>query len=285
MNSVSRSLRKLLQWIDKRSKFSIISSAVILIILIGCIDYITGYELSFSMFYLFPILFAAWYASKRTGILLSFFAAFVWMIADIQITVHYSNFLLPYWNAFNRLIFFVISAFILSTLRTVLENEKKLAETDYLTDISNSRSFYQAAEYEIERQRRYKHPFTVVYMDIDNFKKINDRFGHATGDNLLRTAALVIRNNIRAVDIAARIAGDEFVILLPETAKPAASLVIEKLRKNLLAAMQKNEWSATFSFGVVTFTDPPVSVNKMIQKADQLMYAAKHAGKDSIKYA
>jgi diguanylate cyclase (GGDEF)-like protein len=285
MNVFSLLILKILQWIDKQSKLSITVSTLTLIVLIGFLDYITGHELGFSIFYLFPILIAAWCVGKRTGILLSFIAAVVWLIADMQITTPYSHSLIPYWNAFIRLSFFAISSFMLSTLRTVLENEKKLAATDYLTNIPNSRSFYQAAEYEIQRQRRYKHPFTVVYLDIDNFKTINDQFGHTTGDTLLRTVATVIKNNIRAVDIAARIAGDEFIILLPETTGQSAHLVIEKIRKNLLDVMQKNKWSVTFSFGVVTYTDPPHSVDKMIQRADELMYAAKRAGKSSIKYA
>lgn len=284
IGSISFTILRKLSWIERQPKLLVIISVLFVTACIGFADFFTGHELGFSIFYLFPILIAAWCVGKRTGILLSFIAAVVWLIADMQITAPYSHSLISYWNAFIRLSFFAISSFMLSTLRTVLENEKKLAATDYLTNIPNSRSFYQAAEYEIQRQRRYKHPFTVVYLDIDNFKTINDQFGHTTGDTLLRAVATVIKNNIRAVDITARIAGDEFIILLPETTSQSAHSVIKKIRKNLLDAMQKNKWSVTFSFGVVTFTDPPYSVDKMIQKTDELMYAAKRAGKNSIKY-
>jgi len=284
MKVISLFVAKILYWIDKQSKLSIALSALIIIVLVGMVDYITGYELGFSIFYLFPILIVAWCIGKRTGILFSFLAAVVWLIADIQIISSYSHFLIRYWNAFIRFSFFALSSFMLSMVRTVLDNEKKLATTDYLTDIPNSRSFYKAAEYEIRRQHRYKHPLIVVYLDIDDFKRVNDHFGHATGDTLLRAVATVIKNNIRAVDIVARIAGDEFIILLPETTNQSASVVIEKLRKKLLDAMQRNQWYVTFSFGVVTYTDPPQSVDTMIQEADELMYAAKRAGKNSIKY-
>jgi diguanylate cyclase (GGDEF)-like protein len=272
-------------WIDKQPKSLITISALFIIACIGVIDNLTGYEWGLSIFYLFPILIASWSVGKLTGIMLSFIAAAVWLIADKQILAPHSHFLIHYWNAFVRFSFFVVSSFTLSTLRSALENEKRLAAIDYLTNIPNSRSFHQAAEYEINRQRRYQHPFTVVYFDVDDFKKINDQFGHTAGDTLLRTVATVIKKNIRAVDIAARIAGDEFIILLPETTSESAHAVIEKIRKNLLAAMQKNNWPVTFSFGAVTFTEIPSSVDKMIQKADELMYAAKRAGKNNIKYA
>jgi diguanylate cyclase (GGDEF)-like protein len=284
MKEVPSYISTILQWIERQPVLITLLSTFLLTILIGFVDYISAHEFGFSIFYILPIFIAAWCIGKRTGIAISFFAAFVWFIADTHITARYSSFLIRYWNGFIRLNFFMITAFLLSTLRNALENEKKMSTTDYLTNIPNSRSFYQSAEHEIQRQQRYNHPFTVVYMDIDNFKTINDHFGHATGDTVLRTVATIIKNTTRAADITARIAGDEFIILLPETDRESARIVIEKIRNNLLNTMKNNEWPVTFSFGAVTYTEPPDSVNKMIKKADELMYTAKHANKNCIKY-
>jgi diguanylate cyclase (GGDEF)-like protein len=136
----------------------------------------------------------------------------------------------------------------------------------------------------LHRARRYPHPLTVVYMDLDNFKAVNDHFGHEVGDKLLRMITKIINRNIRSTDAVARLGGDEFALLLPETNGASAGRVIEKLHAQLLAAMKKNGWPVTFSIGVVTFLSQPESVDTMIKLVDDLMYAAKESGKNQIKY-
>jgi len=124
----------------------------------------------------------------------------------------------------------------------------------------------------------------MTYMDIDNFKGVNDRFGHQTGNNLLRLVAHRIKANVREVDTVARLGGDEFAILLTETGSESAQAVFRKLQKDLLEAMQENKWPVTFSMGAVTFMRPPIDVEEMIKKADELMYMAKKSGKNTIKH-
>jgi diguanylate cyclase (GGDEF)-like protein len=137
---------------------------------------------------------------------------------------------------------------------------------------------------EINRARRYEHPLTVAYIDLDNFKTINDRFGHSMGDNLLRLVADTIKNNIRLIDTVVRMGGDEFAILLPETGPEAAKAITRKIQKINLELMQKNGWPVTFSIGVVTFISPPSTVDEILKRSDNLMYSAKNNGKNTIKY-
>jgi diguanylate cyclase (GGDEF)-like protein len=123
----------------------------------------------------------------------------------------------------------------------------------------------------------------LAYIDLDNFKTVNDTYGHLIGDSLLRLVADTIRNNIRTTDVLARLGGDEFVVLLPETDFEQSEIVINKVQTQLLDEMKKNNWPVTFSIGAVTFLTPPESVDEMIKKADNLMYSAKKNGKNTKK--
>ena len=257
---------------------------LVMVILIGFLDHVTGPEIFLSVFYLIPIFLVTWYSVRWAGIMISIASGITWFIADFTSGHIYSHPAIPYWNMVVRLSSFLIITFILSGLRTTLEHEKEIARTDPLAGIANGRYFVELADMEIKRARRYSHPFTVIYIDLDNFKTVNDNFGHSSGDALLRSVANAIRNGIRATDTVARLGGDEFVILLPETAPEPARVISQKIEKIGLNIMQKNEWPVTFSMGVVTFIDSPSTVDEMLKIADGLMYAAKSNGRNTIKY-
>jgi diguanylate cyclase (GGDEF)-like protein len=146
--------------------------------------------------------------------------------------------LTPYWNSTILLLFYLVVVFLLTEFKNRIEREEILARTDPLTEVSNSRYFYTLAEMEIERLSRYEHPFTVAYMDIDNFKNVNDRFGHRVGDELLVVVANTMQNNLRITDTVARLGGDEFIILLPETKGEGALTIFFRLRQLLMSAME-----------------------------------------------
>jgi diguanylate cyclase (GGDEF)-like protein len=124
-----------------------------------------------------------------------------------------------------------------------------------------------------------------MYIDVDDFKQINDHFGHHTGDRLLLTVVETIKRHVRAIDIIARFGGDEFVVLLVKTGEKSAALVAQKLQKQLLGIMQNNQWHVTFSIGLATYHSAPGSVDETIKAADELMYHAKHNGKNNIRQA
>jgi diguanylate cyclase (GGDEF)-like protein len=121
-------------------------------------------------------------------------------------------------------------------------------------------------------------------MDIDNFKQINDGLGHSTGNALLHLVAETIRKNVRAVDIIARLGGDEFAILMPETGYEQSGIVINKVQKYLLDAVEERGWPVTFSFGVVTCNNPLCKVDELIKAADNLMYSVKNSGKNMTRH-
>lgn len=166
----------------------------------------------------------------------------------------------------------------------LLEAEKKLARCDALTGLANRRAFYERAEQERKRSARYQRPLSLAYVDLDNFKHVNDTHGHETGDQVLTTVAAVLGKNLRSEDLAARLGGDEFAVLLPESGDAAAAFVIHKLHRLLTAAMQEKQFPVTFSVGLVTYDPVPQSTEHMVQKADELMYEVKRQGKNAIRH-
>ncbi len=284
MDNLKRQPQKASDYLETQSKLFFITIGLMLVILVGIVDYITGYEITFSIFYLIPVAMVSWYAGRRYGILISFASAISWFLADIMAGHPYSQPLITYWNTSVSLGFFLVVAFILSQLRAELKRERKLAQTDFLTGIANSGYFTELLTWEINRCRRYKNPLTLAYIDCDNFKAVNDQFGHHAGNNLLCLVADTIKSTIRITDMVARLGGDEFVILFPETGAEQANSVIHKIQNDLLDAMRKDGWKITFSMGVVTYIKSANTSDEVIGMADRLMYDAKNAGKNRIRH-
>jgi diguanylate cyclase (GGDEF)-like protein len=257
----------------------------LLVGMIGIVDYLTGYELAFSLFYLVPISLGVWFFGRDYSLLISIFSATIWYLADIANGHLYSNPLIYLWNTAIRLGFFIIVAFLLAALRQALERERVLSRTDHLTGAGNSRSFLEIAQSEIHRFERYQHPFTVVYIDLDDFKKVNDRFGHSIGDEVLRVFVAEIRKQLRKTDIVSRLGGDEFALLLPETEQEAGRVVVEKIRAGLQDITKRKNWPVTISMGVVIYKATPRTADDLIRMADELMYSVKVHGKNGVGYS
>jgi diguanylate cyclase (GGDEF)-like protein len=276
---------RIIEYFSRQSRLSyitVITACIALISIIGYIDYITGKEISISLFYLIPVSIATWFINRWIGFLFAIIAGIVWFTADTASGQMYSHPFIPYWNATVRLGFFFTVSVLLSKLKNAFTREKELSRIDSLTGMLNRRAFYELARLEIERNRRFKRPFSVAYIDLDNFKTVNDLLGHSTGDTLLCLVSNVMKDNIRATDITARVGGDEFVILLPETDGKSALLVLNKIKDLVTEAIQKNDWPVTLSIGAATFINPPEAVHTMMQQIDNLMYRAKNNAKDRI---
>lgn len=172
---------KLLQILEKQNKYFFIVTGLLVIGIIGVLDYLTGAEFAFSLFYVIPITYITWFTDKKFGLITCLISALVWLSADIGTGNHYSHQFAIVWNTLIRLTFFVIISLLLSALLSTLKRERQLAHTDHLTGAMNSRRFYYLAQLEVDRCRRYQHPFSLAYLDVDNFKNINDQFGWGRG--------------------------------------------------------------------------------------------------------
>lgn len=250
--------------------------------LVGYLDYLTGIEISFSIFYLIPIVILTWYTSKRYGLLMAIVAAVIWYLNDAIQSPHYSHQLIPIWNAIARLGFFYIIIFSLCKIKSLLFIESIIARTDELTGLLNARAFYEYGDREIERARRLGLPLSMCYIDLDNFKQVNDTFGHSEGSKLIKMVGILIHDNIRSYDIAARLGGDEFSILLPQAGFDEAKSAISKLNENVLKGIKDGNWGVTLSIGVASYIAPPRKIEELIKKADTLMYDAKNKGKNQM---
>ncbi len=166
---------------------------------------------------------------------------------------------------------------------------EELTITDDLTKLYNSRFLQTRLEYEIERARRAGQDISLVFMDLDRFKEINDNYGHLCGSKVLKETARLIRGTIRTTDMACRYGGDEFLILMPETAKKNALAAAWKLRASLNEHFFLTEEGInarlTGSFGVATFPADAGDKNDLIHKADNAMYNVKNKGRDGVEGA
>ena len=158
-----------------------------------------------------------------------------------------------------------------------------LSQTDYLTNSYNRRYFTQKLEEEIERAKRAGSDFSLIMLDIDRFKSINDRFGHNAGDLVLKSVAELIKNRIRKIDTLARWGGEEFVLLLPDTPVENAARLAEELRESLSRLDIPGVASVTASFGVAGYR-PGDTIDALTHRADDLMYEAKAAGRNCVRY-
>jgi diguanylate cyclase (GGDEF)-like protein len=233
---------------------------------------------------LVPIVAVTWAADRKTGLFMSFMSALTLMGAEIAAGQIYSHPIFYLLNTFIRTLFYVVVVYLVAELQKSREEEQLAARTDFITGAMNARYFNEMLQMEINRIRRYPHPITLVYVDVDNFKLVNDLFGHKIGDEVLRSIASELKAQLRMTDTVARLGGDEFVLLLPSTRQPEARVVVSKLYANLLAKMQQKNWPATFSMGVVTCEFSPYSAEQLVNMADELMYEVKNSTKNSIRF-
>lgn len=187
------------------------------------------------------------------------------------------------------LVLFGVGAFVFNPLfRQIADQEQnlqKLAYIDPLTNCHNRRSFLANAETEFDRSRRYSHPYSILFLDIDRFKQINDSYGHASGDIVLVEITKICQSNIRDSDFLGRIGGDEFGIVLHECDLKNAALTAEKLRLAISANIISGdfgEFSASISIGAATISDIDENAYDTLKRADKNLYASKNSGRDSV---
>jgi diguanylate cyclase (GGDEF)-like protein len=165
----------------------------------------------------------------------------------------------------------------------LIEEVQRLAQQDSLTGLANRRKLIEVAAAEIRRCQRYGGTFSVILLDIDRFKEVNDRWGHAMGDRVLKETGDLLRKTIRNLDSAGRWGGEEFLVVCPQTDLEGAAALAEKLRAAYAAWVFPAEIRRTASFGVAAFRDE--GVDELVGRADDALYAAKEAGRDRVALA
>jgi diguanylate cyclase (GGDEF)-like protein len=237
-------------------------------------------SLRLYVLHVLPLLAIGMHSARRS---LYVVGAVTALVLDAIASAHFGTpFLSLLGNLFLEGIVVVLCLSVAETARVNYQKVLNLARTDDLTGLMNRRAFVRSVGLEIERQARYGGEFSIMMLDLDGFKALNDMHGHLVGDLALRHLAEAIRNNTRRADSVARIGGDEFVVLMPNTPKVACDSICHQLRHAVAEGMRDSGYTVTASIGSVTFEEPPESVDAALYAADKAMYDAKQGGGDRV---
>jgi len=179
-----------------------------------------------------------------------------------------------------------ITTMLSADIRRAFGHVKQLSETDELTGVLNMRAFATMAERVAHQAERYARPFSLLMIDSDSLKQVNDAFGHEAGNRLLRQAVDCIQNQLRQTDLVARYGGDEFVALLPETPCSGAAGVAERIRRTVEATplvTREKEVTTTVSIGIACYPSHGIDFETVLEKADQAMYASKSGARTASR--
>jgi len=251
--------------------------------LVGVIDFASGVELRVGPLYYLPLSLAAWRLGRAWTAAAAGLCTASWLGSNYMAGLDYSGPHIWLVNVAAQGASFVAVGLLIATLKGALVRERELSRTDALTSLLNGRAFYADAARVLALNRRTKRPATVACIDLDHFKKVNDTAGHHEGDRVLRAVAATILRCTRATDLAARMGGDEFVLLLPETGPQEARTTLERLQALLEETLAQTPGPVTASVGGVAFLAMPDDVQTMVQAADRELYAAKAAGKRRVR--
>jgi diguanylate cyclase (GGDEF)-like protein len=260
-----------------------LAASAVLVLAVALVDYATGTELRVFPLYFLPILAVSLRLGRWPGLGTAAACAAAWGLSNQVAGMTGSR---PGIGLANLLVMataFGAIALLGARQREWLLRERAISRTDSLTGLLNGRGFYEAAAVELARSSRYRHPLTLVYVDLDDFKGINDRFGHTRGDAVLVAVARALHRACRSTDLVGRLGGDEFVILFPETGRDAAEAALVKLRSRVQEAGSQDGSPVTASIGSVSFAKPPADVEALVHEADTAMYAAKASGKNALR--
>lgn len=226
-------------------RISVWVAALIVATMLAAFRVATDAEYAVMSFVVVPVIAIAWVAGGRQGILFAVIATALWLISDPVSDTTQSATWVSGLNALTRLGIYALVAGLIGMLRKVLQREQQLARCDVLTGLMNRRAFFDIGQAEVERARRYGHPIAVAFLDLDNFKTLNDTRGHDVGDAVLKRVAQIMLDTMRKSDRISRLGGDEFAIILPETVARVAEEIGAKLAEVINSALKKDFFPVT----------------------------------------
>jgi diguanylate cyclase (GGDEF)-like protein len=244
-----------------------------------------GHSVTVIDFMFVPVVWVGWFARARwCGYVVAAVAAslsiMVAMVAETQASPGAAS-----AAAIARFVLYLVVLGVLGMMRRERAGHQRAVATDQLTGAANARSFRAIALSEVERAQRYQRDLSLAYVDVDDFKAINDRLGHSEGDHVLFEVSHMMRCVVRSTDTVARIGGDEFAILMPDIGAVPARAVIERVHGELARLRTTDGEPVLCSIGLVTFDRPPTSLKEFVNAGDELLYRAKEGGKDRIEQA
>jgi diguanylate cyclase (GGDEF)-like protein len=258
--------------------------------LVGWLDGVSGDDAGLALLYLIPISLAGWYGGVIAAIGVAFASVGAGFVANAPWTTGGSSPAIVAWSTLARAVIFMAQGIMVALFRHYLEEAKRragheaaLARTDLLTGLPNPRGFNDLAEPQLSHARAVGDPLCVMYLDLDNFKPFNEHLGHAAGDDILIEVAKIVERSVGNQSIAARVGGDEFVVLLRgsdvDRAEEIGMEMVSRIRQ-LGSVYQGLGFGATV--GIARFETMPESVVRLITDADEIMFAAKSRAKGTV---
>ena len=269
---------------SKLSRGRVFALALASVLLISIPDALFGYEISLSVFYLCPVGIATWYAGRTSGVAIALVSTLSSLAEYFTAAPVLASPAIMAWNGLLHLGFMLTVAYLLDSLRSRVAIVHELARSDPLTGIFNRRAFLEHLQYRLDLAARDAKSITLAYIDLDDFKRLNDQGGHAEGDRVLRRVASTLRESIRRSDVVARLGGDEFIVLINGVDRTGVESLVAKVREALLRALDDEQVSVTCSVGCMRFPAPPPDADAAIRAADALMYKVKRQGKNAVAF-
>lgn len=255
--------------------------SLIIIVLISYIQIKIGHIIDVSLFFLIPLIIITWSRPLGFSVFLTVSILAAWLYAEKILNKPGLGSI--FINSGIRLTIMAFLIFIIEMFKNLTEELLLKSKHDGLTGLLNIRTFMEEVEEELDRMRRMGSHFSLAYIDIDNFKSVNDTLGHIEGNRLLKILASLLVEHTRSIDKVARFGGDEFVILLTNTTSDQADVFARHILKLLNGISQENHWPISFSIGIAVVKHPRISIDDVIRFSDKLMYDVKKSGKNGIK--
>lgn len=271
---------------------------LLIIAVIAAIDYASGMAVVISVLYFIPIIAAGWFLRPERAVTVAVVATLAWLAGDVAWRGLGETQAIRIWNACAGVVTLAAVTFLVQRARRehdallaanrqldlALTRETESARTDALTNLPNARALSETLTRELARSRRSGTPLSLLYIDLDDFKEVNDRYGHAAGDALLERVGAALGSVLRAGDIAARIGGDEFVVVLAGSSAESAKEVAARIVASVAAeAKRYPDAPVGASVGIVHYARSfPAGAGEILSRGDAVMYAAKHGGKGRV---
>ena len=246
------------------------------------VDVITGSETRLYPLYFIPIAIAGSRLGKLEAMLVAQFCTIAWLIANILDGTYFSS--AWYWgiNTLAQWCAFSFVAYLVARLHAATLKVEGEARVDPLTELPNVRGFNEHAIRLLELCHREQAPIVIAYIDLDNFKHVNDIQGHKRGNEVLQVAAQTMKSTFRTADLLGRVGGDEFIVMLPHAVADKAAETLERARAAIEAAMRLQNCDVTASLGAVAYDIAPRDLAMAVETADKVLLQAKQMGKNQV---
>jgi diguanylate cyclase (GGDEF)-like protein len=278
----------ILRWTQGWPRSLVVGLGLLATAAVGLADFgvarLLGYDFVATGLYLVPIGFVAFVAGTRCGLLIAVAAAATETIATFAALEDPRHAWAVPITILLELLVFVAAALAQGAIRRFVFRERRLSRHDSVTGVGNALGFREAAGWEIARGRRWPGVVSLIYLDVDDFKAVNDKHGHVGGDEVLRIVGQAMKRSLRECDVVARVGGDEFAALMPGTDEEGCRAATARVHLNVTRDLAEAGFPVTASVGATTFATAPETVDEMIGAADGAMFAVKHGSKNGVHH-